>query len=586
MAEITIVAKATVVLAVALGAAGLLRRSRASLRALLLASAFGVVLVLPVATVLLPPRAIHMPPPYVGTLPMASGRSVPADAVPPSTAASDQRTSSRLPSTAALLRGLWLLGVTGVLVRLVLPLRRLRSLRRTGRPWLEAAGLVETMIEWPRRHVEVFLHDGLSAPMTFGMRRPVVGLPLDAPEWPEATLRHALIHEVAHIRRGDWPVHVLGRIVCAIYWFHPLAWIAARRLRLESERACDDAVLRHVEQTTYAEQLVMLARRLVASDQLAALSMAGPSQLTTRIRAVLDGNQARGPAGVRATLAVVTMAVALALTISPLRAVTESPQLSALTTIDPTLTFEVVSVKPNQPGELGRGFGFTPATGRVRLRNQTLRMIVSTAYAQPFGLFLPEERLAGGPDWFNTERFTIEGRAGRAATAAELGGMLRVVLAQRFNLKIRVETRQEAIHALVRTKPGSLGPELKQAAVDCQGRCGIAGGSGKLLLAAAPMYLLGLSLSEVVGTPVVDRTGLTGSFDGTLSWTPSALEHDPFAEPSTATPVPAFGPSVFTALEEQFGLKLVSERGPVEYFVVEHAERPIPNDAPDLDANP
>jgi bla regulator protein BlaR1 len=580
--DLTIIGKATAVLAVALALARLLRRRRASIRALLLSAALGIVLLLPAAALLLPPRPVHLP--YAGTVSAAFARFEPTSIAPIATAAPARPAGPRLPSINVLLRGLWLLGMTVVLWRLAVPLRRLRAIRHGGLAWPEAGALVRTLTgpRW-RRPVDVFLHDGLSGPMTCGVRRPAIGLPIDAPEWSETMLRHALTHELEHIRRGDWLTHILAWIVCAMYWFHPLVWLTASRLRLEAERACDDAVLRDADRTTYAEQLVRLARRLAKRDAVAALSMAGPSDLATRVRAVLDAGQARGPAGVRSALCGVAVVVAVALTISPLRAAPASPQQAPFT-IDPALVFEVVSVKPNQPGELARGFGFTPATGRVRLTNQTLRRIVSTAYAQPFGLFVPDERLTGGPDWFNTERFTIEGRAGRAASAEDLGAMLRAVLAQRFNLKIRVETRQESIHALIRTEPGSLGPELKPAAVDCQGRCGIGGGSGKLLLTSAPLYLLTLSLSEVVGTPVVDRTGLTGSFDGTLAWTPSAVEHDPFGEPGVAPPVPAFGPSVFTALEDQFGLKLVSERGPVEYFVVEHAERPIPNDAPELDA--
>ena len=589
MTELTIVMKATFVLLLALGANRLLRRSRAALRAQVLVVAIGVVLVLPVTPVLTPARTVQVTLPYVAALSVVPARPASTAVSMSSTGAPGETTWPRLPSSRALLRALWLFGLAVAMVRLVGPLRRLGRLRQTGRPWPEAAGVVATIAGGEvGRRVDVLLHEGLSTPITFGIRRPVIGLPLDAPEWPEAMLRHALIHELAHIRRRDWLVHVLGRVACAIYWFHPLAWLAVRRLHLESERACDDAVLRHVDRTTYAEQLVRLARRLTADDPAAALSMAGQSQLTTRVRAVLDGSQTRGPAGARPTSAVVTLAVVLALALAPLRAVSESRQLSALATIDPSVKFEVVSVKPNQAGELGRGFGFTPATGRLRLRNQTLRTIVSIAYAQPFGLFVPDERISGGPEWFNTERFTIEGRAGRPVSAADLGAMLRTVLAQRFNLQVRMDSRQESIYALVRVKPGSLGPELRQAPVECgQARCGIGGGSGKYLLVSAPISLLAMSLTEAVGKPVVDRTGLIGSFDGTLTWSPSPLEDNPVAEPAAASaPALAFGPSLYTALEEQFGLKLISERGPVEYLVVEHADRPIANDALELDANP
>src|SRR6202023_3733311 len=108
----------------------------------------------------------------------------------------------------------------------------------------------------------ILLHDDIVVPMTCGVLRPAIVLPTDAEEWSDADLRHAIVHELEHVRRADWPVHILARFVSAMYWFHPLVWIAWRRLCLDSERACDDAVLLGAEQTAYAEQLVRLARRM------------------------------------------------------------------------------------------------------------------------------------------------------------------------------------------------------------------------------------------------------------------------------------------------------------------------------------
>ena len=250
------------------------------------------------------------------------------------------------------------------------------------------------------------------------------------------------------------------------------------------------------------------------------------------------------------------------------------------------LRFPVASIRPNDGSDPSRGFGFTLQTGRLRLRNQTLRTIITVAHADTFGLWFPEERLSGGPPWIDTDRFTIDARAERAVSGPEMGAMLRTLLAERFGLKVRIEPRQSPIYALVRAKrDGSLGPELRVAASECAGgRCGIGGGPGRHQLSGASMPLLAASLSELTGRPVVDRTGLTASFDGTLTWSPTPEEIGPLRDAAPAAPAPGFGASIFTALEEQFGLKLQSERGPVNHLIVEHADRPIPNDAPELSA--
>ena len=94
------------------------------------------------------------------------------------------------------------------------------------------------------------------------------------------------------------------------------------------------------------------------------------------------------------------------------------------------------------------------------------------------------------------------------------------------------------------------------------------------------------ALAELVGRPVVDRTGLDGTFDGTLTWKPKPEEIGAFGEPAPGAPTSEFGASLFTALQEQFGLRLEAERGPVEFLVVEGAERPTPNDAVEPLAGP
>src|SRR6185503_570151 len=126
------------------------------------------------------------------------------------------------------------------------------------------------------------------APVTCGWTRPTVLLPSDAAHWTDGDLRRALVHEIEHVRRGDWAVYLAARVACAVFWFHPLVWIALRQLCLEAERTCDDAVLQNAEGTEYAEQLVQLARRMSSAPGAPVLAMASRSQLSTRITAILS----------------------------------------------------------------------------------------------------------------------------------------------------------------------------------------------------------------------------------------------------------------------------------------------------------
>ena len=149
------------------------------------------------------------------------------------------------------------------------------------------------------------------------------------------------MHELEHVRRGDSVSRCLARVACAVYWFHPLVWIAWRKLVLEAERSCDDAVLRRSEATAYADQLVGLAKRLSVAQRSPLLAMANRADLATRVGAVLDGRQRRGRAG--------TFALALACAAAVVLVVAMSPLIVAAPQGQPGPAFEVASVKPSAP---------------------------------------------------------------------------------------------------------------------------------------------------------------------------------------------------------------------------------------------
>jgi beta-lactamase regulating signal transducer with metallopeptidase domain len=299
MDMLSIVAKATALVAVALVVVlHSMRHASASTRHLILGSVFAALLALPLAEFLVPEITVPVGRPGgrpLLSLPITVGAIAGEAPIGPATSVSssavDRQRAETIAPLALVLTG-WAAGAVLCLVPVLLTPWRLRQLRRTARLCNRARTLVRSL--GARRAVTVLVHDAVSAPMTCGIMRPVVVLPADAPRWSDRDKRRALVHELEHIHRADWPVHMATRIVCALYWFHPLVWMAWRRLALEAERACDDAVLRAGESTAYAQQLVTLARRQVSRSAIPALSMAGHSDLSARVAAVLDDTQARG----------------------------------------------------------------------------------------------------------------------------------------------------------------------------------------------------------------------------------------------------------------------------------------------------
>jgi len=241
--------------------------------------------------------------------------------------------------------------------------------------------------------------------------------------------------------------------------------------------------------------------------------------------------------------------------------------------------FDVASVKPSAPDERVRVFDFQ-RTGSLALRNQTLHVLIAMAYGTPFPVPLPDERIAGGPEWLATARFAVDARVERppdpATAERDLGFMLRTLLADRFALRVRLEPRPQQVYVLVQTPRRRQRVALRASESECtKGRCGISGGPGRLELRGATLDLLALSLSEVVGRPVVNQTGLTGAFDGSLQWAPSPEEAAAFGGAPAPDAQP--GASIFTTIKEQLGLELRGARVPLETVVVTHAERPSPD---------
>jgi len=203
-------------------------------------------------------------------------------------------------SVRAFLIAVWLLGVVAALVPPVVGMARVSSLVRRARPmrggrWALLAPSAMREID-VRRRVRFLELEEPVMPMTSGILRPVVLLPVGDFDSTIAQRLDVLRHELAHVRRHDCLTQLIAQLACAVNWFNPLAWLAARQMRIEREQACDDEVLRAgTKASEYAEYLMRVARDTHMSTAAAfgALAMARPSQLAVRLRAVLEDGRRR-----------------------------------------------------------------------------------------------------------------------------------------------------------------------------------------------------------------------------------------------------------------------------------------------------
>ena len=291
------------VLGLALGAMPLLRRAAAATRRLVLALALGGALVMPLASAVAPAWRVPSGAPFAA--PRGEAALEPLVAAGPilSPAPPAVETAARSPSPPSLHRGqgpatvlavAWALGALLVVARLAAGLftSRLMVRRATGAPsW---AGAVARAEEMTGIRADVRTTDELDAPAVTGILSPVVLVPRASSTWTDARRVAVLLHELAHVRQQDCLTQILAQLACAAHWFDPLAWLAARRLRLERELSADDAVLAAgALASTYAADLLTIGAARPVPE--AALGMAEPSQLAARIVAIVATGRARRP---------------------------------------------------------------------------------------------------------------------------------------------------------------------------------------------------------------------------------------------------------------------------------------------------
>src|SRR5262249_41681998 len=355
-------------------------------------------------------------------------------------------------------------------------------------------------------------------------------------------------------------------VVETLLFYHPVVWWTSHQIRLERELCCDDLAVRSCgDPLSYARALTTLEKRRLAVPQLAMGSTSGP--LLYRIQRLMGARTARDqrPSYWMAVLAICLGAIFTPLNVSWIWARAQGQETR--------LEFEVASIKPNKSGSNMVQIGGPP--GRFTATNVTLGMLIRQAYG------LQNSQLVGGPTWINSDRFDIVAKADgspevgfftqQTASPSRSQLMMRSLLADRFKLAVHDESRELPIFALLLGRTdGRLGPQLSKSAADCSAeaaargrgpagpgspngaigrgvdgqpptggrgeagrgapfasgerlRCGLRIGPGTLSGGGVVLSQLATTLSIWVNRIVVDKTGLAGTFDVDLKWTPDQM---------------------------------------------------------------
>ena len=471
----------------------------------------------------------------------------------------------------------WLLGVAALSIYTAGGWVRMRKLTRRGTEPLGAAWLatLEDLKQRLRisRPVRLCASAVADAPAVIGWLRPHILLPVTAlTGLDESQLRAILAHELAHIRRHDYLVNLIQTAVGTLLFYHPAVWWVSRQIRRERENCCDDiAVAVCGDAVGYASALADLEQMRSKIPEPALAATGG--ELLGRIRRLLgetpsETRAAGSPGAILGAVLVLLIAGAPAL----------------LSQARPA--FDVTSVKLNKSGE--RGQYFRPSGGGMSITNMPLKNVIMWAYD------VRDFQVMGGPSWITSDHYDIEGRAQGNTSRDRLRPMMQSLLADRFGLALHKEIKEQPIYELTvaksglkirALKPGDCLPFDPQNLSPAPGKtrldyCGYGGfGPGLFEASSTDMQQLAQSLSTAVGRTVVDKTGVAGTFRVHLEYVrdESLPRLGPPPDPNDPPPAAEPGPTIFTALQEQLGLKLESGKGPVEMLVIDRVEKPAAN---------
>jgi bla regulator protein BlaR1 len=492
----------------------------------------------------------------------------------------------------------WLCGFVAVLFTWCVRWRRVATAMREAAPLREGREVEALRRLQPiaGTSIEIVLSLTSLEPGIFGIARPVL-------IWPEGISAHLedahleaiLAHEVWHVRRRDNLAAAVHMVVEAIFWFHPLVWWLGARLVEERERACDEEVVEFgSERRVYAESILKVCEFCVESP-LACVSGVTGSDLKKRMVHIMTEQIARKLDFGRKLLlsAAVLLALVIPIGFGVANATPRRAQAQGETAGATSPTFDV-SVKPSEvstPTYAGSGVHMVRmmyGPKGFKAVNASLLSIIQEAYG------IQANQIVGPPE-IKSAAYDIEVKTeGSPANAQEMDprliqpeirSQLQALLADRFKLVLHHESKELSSYVLVVGENGSKLQPTKfsdypdtAAGPDGKGvhRMMMQLGGGQVRGIGAQkssMAELARQLSLQLGKNVVDKTGMTGQYDFNLQWSEAASNGDGASNDA----VPAAGPSLFDAIREQLGLKLVPQQGPGDVLVIDHVEWPEAN---------
>jgi bla regulator protein blaR1 len=499
--------------------------------------------------------------------------------------------------------GVWVCGIVTVLLIWCARWRKIyRALHRavpvnSGREF-ELLRRLEPLAK-VRRHIPMLRSADMMEPGIFGIVHPLMLWPDRLSERLENEhIEGILAHELVHVRRHDNLTAAIHMLVEVVFWFHPMAWWIESRMLQERERACDEAVVQLAGRPeVYAEGLLK-ACRFCAESPLICVSGITGADLKDRIIRIMTEHLLQKMDFSRKLLlgglAFVSVAIPVALGLSA--------KLDTATTINvnspsqfekPATTNKdtAVDLAPLAVATIKQvAFADSDPMATqfsddgVSFRGVVIALIVQTAFLPQVALYdSKDDRIVGLPSWTKAERYDVEAKVDyedvpnwKALSLTQKSLALQPLLVTRFNLQFHHEIRERPTYSLVVAKHG---PKLRKAqhVVTNPTGAGSPDGTGdrdestvtpgKVVLKGSTLSLLAnLLSSQGLSHTVVDKTGLTDLYDITLRWSPEDVGSSD-----------ASLPSLFTALQEQLGLKLEYNKNPIDVIVIDHIDKPSAN---------
>lgn len=538
------------------------------------------------------------------------------------------------PTVWSLVAIAWLCGCLVLLVRWISDWRHARALVSAAEPVEEGREFDALLRAQHRARVTTQITFRLSPseiePGVFGILRPVLLWPAElSVRLDEAQIQAIMIHEVEHVSRRDNLTCAIHALVEALFWFHPLVRWMSRKMTEERERACDEKVMQlNARPEAYAESILKVCG-FCLEPPAACISGVSGADLKERILRIMTHRRGVALSTGRKLILAMALTLTFALPVGfgvvhgqTSSAPAPSSTQSSVSTAD-LPKYDVASIKSYKPDDgPGMRLMIRILPDGVSLKGIPLRMLLQEAFG------VEQDRILGEPAWARTSRYDIEAKVEpddapklKDLKADQRNAMMLQLLVDRFNLKYHHETRELPMYALVVAKggprlteskpgedvpapdghaaapglgippppppPGDGGLEPGPGGQPKPGNRPIVGegmrmSPGNIQSHGGSIDFLAHALSGMLGRTVVDKTGLTGKYDFSLNWTPdegmrNVLGGPQGGPPNGEPPPDAGGPTLFTAVQEQLGLKLESQKATVDVIVIDHVDQPSEN---------